>query len=234
MPDGAELKITEVPMTLAPELWNALAPEHLSDNGVANLRCAHAEMLRALTGVVNTHRSVMADPTQTPAMNLGRSHAHAQKLKSLALDKAERALTRSREDIRAIDEATSRVPDGPDSVTAAALGSALRSLKADERRGILSNALKVDDRLTLSAVLFKMPAWYSGLSDAERDLYVAEYKSSRYPQALAKRAALEKGVEILEKGMKSLEIQIGALYDEGKLRDAERRAAQAQLALGGV
>src|SRR3954464_12274690 len=113
MSNEAQLRITEVPHTLAPELWSTVDERYLTDNTIANLRHVHRETLQTLTSVVFAHRDVMADPTQTPAGNLSRSHAYASKLKASTLDRLDRAVTRSREVLVEIDEATNGVPQGP-------------------------------------------------------------------------------------------------------------------------
>lgn len=237
MPDGAGLKITEIPMTLAPELWNTLAPEHLQDQTIANLRYVHTETFRAFESMMLTHRTVMSDPTQTLESNMSRSHTHSQKLAASVFDRAERAAQRARDELQEIDFRMSRVPDGPDTTTSTALAAALRNTpKAEDRRNIIANALKTDDRMTLSAILFKMPAWASGLTDAERDMFIAEYRATRHPEDLARKAAIQSGVEWMGSAAKSFSLELDKLYDHGKLREAEARAYAARKALedGGV
>lgn len=237
MSDEQQLKITEIPLTLAPELWNTLEPDHLQDQTVANLRYVHTDIARSFEKTVLAHRAVMADRYQTPESNMSRSFANTEKVSAAVFEKVEKARARAVEQMAELDYRMSRVPDGPDSVTATALAAALRSTpKAEDRRSIIANALKTDDRMTISAVLFKLPAWASGLTDAERDMYVGEYRATRHPQDLARKAAIRQGLEWLDMGVKSYSLETAKLYDHGRLREAEARAYAARKALenGGV
>jgi hypothetical protein len=225
------LTVTDVPQSMVPEHWSRFDEKLLSDPTVSTLRGVHAETLQTLATVTHTHRSVMADVTQTPAANLQRSYQHAAKAKAALLDRHERAVRRARETIAAIDDATDRVPDPPAPHMVRMVYDSLSRMTPADRSATIHKALEHDDRATLGAVLMQGPAYLWGLSDAEREMHRDTYRRSRYPEALARREAVERGIELANAAARTLVERIDGLFDHGKLREAENAAAAALKAL---
>ena len=225
---------TELPQTMAPELWRQVPPEHLSDPTMDVLGGVHRDALQTLAGILHTHRDVMADPTQTPAANLQRSHQHARKLAGQLLDKMERAEMRTLETIKSIDEATSRVPDPPSDAVARMVYDSFARMTPAQRSETIAWAIDTDDRATLGAVLVQGPAYLWGVSEAEREMHRDRYKRLRYPQALARREALERGLEITSAATRTLSERVASMYDQAALREAETLAMQARKRLEAV
>ena len=227
------LKVTEVPLNMVGELWKRIDEKHSSDPTISTLKGVHTETLLTLATVTHTHRDVMADVTQTSSANMYRSYQHAQKAKATLLERHERAIIKARETLAAIDDACNRVPDAPAPHMVRMVYDSLQRMTSADRSATIRKALEVDDRATLGAVLLQGPAYLWGISDAERDMHRDEYRRARYPDALARREAIERGMEITNASARTLVERIDALYDQGKIREAETRAATAKKALGG-
>jgi hypothetical protein len=227
-----DLKPTDMPMPLHDAMWTTVDAAHLTDNTVSNLRFVHREAHDALRAILSTHKAVMADPMQSPAANLHRSHTYAERHKATVLDKTERAIKRAREVIAELDETMDRVPDGPDSSMARAISDRLHGMPKTERDKVLGAALSAMDLATIGAVM-RGPAYLHGLSESERDMLRAQYRQARHPDLLARKVALERGIELAGQGVLSMARRLGELYDAGKLRAAENAAYAAQKALNG-
>lgn len=228
-----EISVTDIPMPLATGVWDIMQDhgDHAADPVVIHLRDAHAIANAAWKATLVGHRRVMADPTNTPMRNLQRSAEAATRRQQEALARLDATTDRARREIQMIVEATSRPDDPPAPHMVRMVADRLSSMKPDQRSKIIGEALASDQKATLHAVLWSGDAWMFGMSNEEREMWRAQYRQSRFPQALARKAALERAIELASAGGTALMTATARLIDKRQLDQAAALAQAAQDAL---
>jgi hypothetical protein len=222
---------TRIPLTLHPAVFAARIPvDHHGDHAINQLQSAHATARRSLETTLASHSAIIADPTFTPVRNLQRSGEAAERRKADALAAIDEAVKRAHVSLEGIADTMAKAVEGPSSSTVEAVASRLAEKSPEERRKIISAALQADDKITLAGI-FRLPAWMSGLSDAERDLYRAQYQRAKFPDLIARKAAIEAAIELSMDAGTALCKTIHELVDAKAVADAMKAAAAAELAL---
>jgi hypothetical protein len=227
-----ELKVTEIPMQLQPQMWETVPEDFHADPVVSVLRDAHATAKASWTATLTGHRRIMVDPLHTETMNLKRSADAAGRRQDEALRRLDGAVERARREITFIDDAMAQPQDPPAPHVVTLIANRLSNMRSEDRSKILSDALANDDRATLGAALFSGPAWVYGMSQPERDMLLHSYRQARFPQALARKAALEQAISVVTNAGQALIQANGKLIDRKRLDDAVMLAKAAEAALG--
>jgi hypothetical protein len=230
--DQPDSLITNTPLALHPQNFTTLGDDHQNDPVVVVMRDALGNAHASWTATLTGHKKVMSDPLNTPLRNMQRSSDAAAKRQDEALRRLDAAVERGRREIEAIDEAVNRVPDPPPSYVVRMVSETMRGLSQKERGEAIAEALRDGDTEMLGAVLFCGPAKCYGLTKSERDLFRRQYQQTAYPDALKRRAALERSVELLKRGGTSLMESNAKLFDRAKLDEAAALSQAAAEALG--
>jgi hypothetical protein len=226
------LKVTEIPGYLHAENWVNVGETGSVDNTLSNLRHAHSQLLPALADIVLMHLDVMKNPLQTEMANLQQAYSYSSRRANSVRDTVERAIYRTREVIVEIDDATTRVPNAGPAENLRLYSDRLHAMSSDDRRKRIVQAIEEDDRPTLAA-LFGVSGWANGLSKAELDHYRDLDRKARFPEALERRAILERALDLAERSVKAFDEKIGSMYDKKKLADAAAAPEAAQRRLNG-
>jgi hypothetical protein len=222
---------TAVPLALHPGVLETVGEDFQADPVVSTMRDALGTAHASFQATVVGHRKIMADPTHTEAANLQRSASAAARRQDEALRRLDGAVERCNREIGFINDTLSTPEDPPAPYVTSLIADRMSAMTQEERHKVISEAMRADDRATLGAVLFCGPAWVFGLSDTERQMYRHSYLAERYPAALARKAALERAVELVKNGGQSLMTAHAKLFDQKRLDDAAARARQAEEAL---
>jgi hypothetical protein len=223
---------TRVPMGLHPAAMAArVAPEFLDDPAVAAIRDAHAIAHHAMKSTLATHDAIMRDPTFTPVANAARSQQNAAKKRTDVLNRVELARHRAQQTIQAIDEAMNRPPEPLAPHMVQLISTLMIGMTTEQRRERMTHALANDERMTLGVALCSAEPWMVGMTPAERDMWRAQYRSARYPDALERRRAIEEAVSVLDGAVSSMVRALDGLVDQKAVADAQALAVAAQQAL---
>lgn len=231
MTEDAEL-VTKTPLQLHPEVLSTLGADHQSDPVVGNMRDALSTARASWHATLTGHKKILADVTNTEMANLQRSAKAADRRQTEALQRLDQAVERGRREIAMITEGVNRTPDPPAPHVSRMVAEALRSMDAKDRGNAIAEALKAGDHATLGAVLFVGPPFAYGLSRTERDVFLHQYQHATYPDAMKRRAALERGIDLLMKAGPSLLEAHAKLFPRDKLDQAAALAREAEAALG--
>jgi hypothetical protein len=228
----ADELLTKTPLSLHPQVLETLGTDHQDDPVVSVARDALATARGSWQATLTGHAKVMSDPTRTEAANMQRSADAAQRRQTEALQRLDSAVERVQREISFIDDSLAAAVEPPAPHVTSLIANRLSGMTADARHKVISAAIAADDRATLGAVLHVGPAWLYGLSDVERNMYLHSFRAERFPQALARRAALERAAELVKNGGSSLMVAHAKMYNRKALDDAAARARQAEEALG--
>jgi hypothetical protein len=222
---------TAVPLSLHPDVMQTLGEDFQTDPIVHVLRDALGTAHASWKATLAAHDKVMADPLSTPQRNMQRSAAAAAKRQQEALSRLDAAVERAQREVGFINDAVNQVPDAPPSYVVRMVADTLRELTPQKRSAVIAEALQVGDTSIIGPALFVGPPASYGLTRSERDMLRHQYQSSAYPAALARRTALEAGIEKLKQGGQALIAAHSKKFDQKMLDDAAARARQAEEAL---
>ena len=222
--------ITETPLSLHPDVLKTVGEDHQDDPIVSVMRDALATARGSWQATLSAHKTVMSDPTKTEATNLQRSATAAARRQQEALQRLDAAVERATREISFIDQTVSTPTDPVPPHVVSLVADALRSMTPTQRSEAIADAIQSGDSATVCA-LFTGPAYAFGLTRVERDMYKHQYLQAVYPQALARRAALEAGIEKVKNAGQSLMAAHAKMFDKKRLDDAEARAKAAEDAL---
>jgi hypothetical protein len=221
---------TAVPLSLHPDVLQTIGEDHQQDPVVHLLRDALATARGSWLATLAGHAKVMQDPLHTPERNMQRSATAAAKRQQEALQRLDGAVERATREISFIDQtvATPAEPVPPQLLSLVA--DALRSMTSQQRSEAINEAIQTGDSATIAS-LFTGPAYAFGLTPVEREMYKHQYIQTTFPQALARRAALQAAVEKVKSAGQSLMLAHAKMFDKKKLDDAEAMARSAEEAL---
>jgi len=221
-------KLSDIPTTLADETFeHRIGTDYLNDPIVSRLRIAHANARASWISTLKTHRAVMADPMHTPMRNLQRSAQHADRKQAEACRHLDEAKARADEELALMDETIRRSLSEHAAAYGAEIRNHIKTMSADARVTFLTNRMKSGDFGAIGAAL-AAPPYLSGMGDGEHAMLYETYQQHRFPQAVARRQAIEKALDITMRGGVSLIESMSKLIDRKALEQAEalQRAAQ--------
>lgn len=228
-----ELKITDIPGPLHHLQWSDFPEGFETDGAVRMLQDAHSRAESAWKATLTGHRKVMADPTNTPDRNMQRSHEAATRRAKEVEKEYHRAIQATGAELEALDTAMNRVPNVPGPHIITMIADRMAQMDENARRKRIIEAIETDDHWTVAAALFNGSPWLYGLTQTKRDLFLTEYRAKKFPEHMARKAAIEKAQGILTKGFEAFQRANSKLYDEERLEKAQKLADEAKRALGG-
>jgi hypothetical protein len=230
--DQPDALITATPLALHEGNFAKVHADFQADPVVNLLKDATGNARASWGATYVGHRKTLADPLHTEDSNMQRSAKAAARRQDESLRGLDAACQRAARELQMIDEALSKPADPPAPHLVKLVADRLSSMSQEQRSKIISEALQNDDKVTINAVLFSAPAWTFGLSNAERDLYRVQYQRSAFPTAVARRAELEKAVDIATSAGQALIQAHGKLFDRKRLDEAAKLSQAAEAALG--
>jgi hypothetical protein len=222
--------LTQTPLSLHPDVLQTLGHDHQEDPVVGLMKDALSTARASWQATLAGHAKVMADPTRTETSNMQRSATAAARRQTEALQRLDGAIERAQREIGFIDQTVATPADPTPPHVVGLVASALRSMTPQQRSEAITDAIQSGDSATVCA-LFTGPAYAFGLTQTERNMYKHQYLQTAYPAALARRAALEAGIEKVKSAGQSLMLAHAKLFDKKKLDDAAARAKAAEDAL---
>lgn len=201
------------------------------DPVVRNIVSVQGRMRAKTQKIVEVHELRMGNAMETPLANLKASKAHAEKELAATLPMVDR----QREATGAEVAKLQKVID--DSLADGALNWAyaketrehVKSLPKGVRGDFVSNALATGQTRAAAAVL-GVPAYLSGLSEGERNLFLHRYKEESHPIEAARIRALTEAQELLDTGGTAMISEVHSLFNTVELDAAEKHAEKVRQA----
>jgi hypothetical protein len=189
----SELKLADVPTTLAPELWeHRLDADALSDPIVQGLRVAHQSARSAWVASLTAHRKIMEDQYATPVMNAKRSAVQADRRQAEACRALDAAKARADREVELMEESITASLKEAATGHGGEIRAHLKSLPSEQRTAFLTGRLRAGDYGAVSAAL-SAPSYLSGMTDSEWSMMHAIYRQNRFPQAVARYEGQKSG-----------------------------------------
>lgn len=198
--------------------------------------------LRALAGAVKTarlaveqvaelHRAVGADKTITPEAAALTVRSAAVKLGEKAAKVLDDARAAALAEMQRVEAETAAPPPGDP-----AIESEVRSMLArathEQRSKIVADAIKAGDDTTCGAVLRAgVPAWLSGLGQAELDMRREQWRRARHPGVSDRLDRMRKAIEATDRGGRLLVTFVQDAANSPAAQLAEAAAARAAHAI---
>ena len=211
---------------VAPDLAEAAA----NDPIVSNMRGTHDFLRNGFDAIQNALR--MQDPTRTAEAHFMEVKKAEQWLSDGAR-KAEDTRTAAETAIATIEREIAEELGIADGKYASEIRAHFLQMPKNDRINAIRAAIEKRDAETLGALL-SGPSFLSGFSDDEQALFRQQYSQKYAAKPLARKAAIEKSVEINRRTFDEALIAVSAMFPRGKVADISDRIAKAQAAKDGI
>lgn len=180
--------------------------EAIPDDAIGNLAAALDGARRSAEGIVELQRTLVNDPTRTPAarsVELRRASLAAGERAAKAID----AARSQAETIAKTIGAATAAPPAPATALAAGLEAetraAFRGLDAKTRRVAVNAAIEAGDAATIGPLL-RGPAMLAGMTQPEQDDLRGRWRLKQHPVEADRIERLEKAIEAADMGAMAL------------------------------
>ena len=212
---------------VAPDLAEAAA----NDPIVSNMRGTH-DFLRKGFGAIQNALGTQ-DPTRTAEAHFMEVKKKAEQWLSDGARKAEATRTAAEAAIATIEQEIVAELGIADGKYAPEVRSHFLQMAKNDRITAIRAAIEKRDAETLGALL-SGPSYLSGFSDEEQALFRRMYAEKYAAKPLARKAAIEKSVEINRRTFDEAIMAVSAMFPHGKVADISDRIAKAQAAKDGI
>lgn len=212
---------------VAPDLAEAAAKDPI----VSNMRGTHDFLRKGFDAIQNALRT--QDPTRTAEAHFMEVKKKAEQWLSDGARKAEATRTAAEAAIAAIEQEIVEELGIADGKYASEIRAHFLQMPKNDRINAIRAAIEKRDAETLGALL-SGPSFLSGFSDDEQALFRRLYAEKYAAKPLARKAAIEKSVDINRRTFDEALMAVSAMFPHGKVADISARIEKAQAAKDGI
>jgi hypothetical protein len=210
-------------MYLAPDLAEAAETVPV----VGQQRATHDFARKGIAALSTALRT--QDPTRTPDAHMLEVRKKGEQWLGDLARKSEASRTAAEAAIKEVEREIVNELGIADGKYATEVRAHLMPMAKNDRINAIRAAIEKRDTETLGAV-FSAPAYLSGFTDDEQALFRRQYAEKHAAPLLARKAAIERSIDVNNRAFNSALVEVGTMFPKGKIADITSRIEKANAA----